>query len=117
MTNKTVSPEAMKRRRAVYRFLKANPDKHLQREWCGTRQCVAGWTAELDGWKRTPESMDVAAESGAYHPDIFVEKEGMVEEIALVAQSLLELDDQQAWDLFYTSDALNSMSVLRRLCR
>ena len=32
-------------------FIKDNPEKHDQAEWCGTVQCFAGWAVHLEGWE------------------------------------------------------------------
>lgn len=31
-------------------FIKDNPERHDQANWCGTAQCFAGWAVALDGW-------------------------------------------------------------------
>lgn len=31
-------------------FIKDNPEKHDQAQWCGTAQCFAGWATSLEGY-------------------------------------------------------------------
>lgn len=58
--------------------------------WCGTRCCVAGKVALLEGWEPVWEENETAR----------VEKDGEVQGVALVARDLLGLNSFQADRLF-----------------
>lgn len=69
-------------------FINEHPEKHDQTNYCGTKQCFAGWAVALEGWRVVD-----------YAPAI-VERDGMYESVPALAQYLLGLTNEEAFTLF-----------------
>ncbi len=116
--------------RRTLAFVKANPKKHNQANWCGTAQCFGGWACYLDGWKRDEDTIvidrcDIALDGPSwgsfnFNPDIsdLVRKEHTVGSVLNVATSILGLTAEQARQLFNPDNDVRDLEKLvKRYCR
>lgn len=103
-------------------FLKANPDKHDQQEWCGTRQCFAGWACHFEGWRpltaHERELMDdIDFEQWPGMADTCVKNAGCIEDVETLARQLLGLDQEQANRLFFSASRAELFHEIEELLK
>jgi hypothetical protein len=115
----TVNKKLLRRTLA---FIEANPRKHKQESWCGTRQCFAGWACSLEGWRPLSDHEQEAFVNDddwdcSFDPSSAVKQDGTIAPVEEVAKSLLGLNLYQASLLFDGDNTLDELrSHVRDLC-
>lgn len=101
--------------KTVRDLIKAHPDQHDQSTWtsrsdenpiesCGTTACIAGWTAAARGFTLAQLQKNGFTFEGEQCYDI-----------ETWAREALDLDYDDASDLFYTFDEVDAMEKLENL--
>lgn len=102
--------------RKILTQIEETPEKWNQRTWsnntaCGTTLCVAGWACVLSGYRLISPQEDVpAAEDYVRRSDVRSDEMFLIETLG---RDLLELDRDQAEELFYTTDHEEVLNILR----
>lgn len=85
--------------------------RFMNEAWCGTRACVAGTAALLDGWSPAWEEGPTYSMTGHVH------KDGVVAYVGDVARELLNLHEDEANELFFGSNSLDTVDeLIDQLC-
>lgn len=84
-------------------FIKDNPDKHDQTNWCGTSQCFAGWAATLSGWR---------AGSNSIFNSIMIRDDGQRSTASEAAMAELGITLEDATTLFEAGNEVEDLELM-----